>query len=293
MGLKTPVLFIIFNRPDTTQQVFNAIRQAQPRHLLVAADSPREDKPGEDQKCQQARDIIKQVDWECELRTLFQKKNLGCGAGVATAITWFFDNVEEGIILEDDCVPCADFFTFCEELLDYYRDNKKIMHISGDNFQYGRKRGNSSYYFSSCIGCHNWGWATWRRAWKHFDFYCASAEYRKGNWDWQWETSVRINGGLAIVPNINLVSNIGLGPDSTHVIGPDRCLNLSTQTLQLPLVHPKTISRNRVADCYTYCTRIRGWDKVDLAGIIRWQMADLTRTKIVHKAMRAMNSLPL
>jgi hypothetical protein len=293
MGLKTPVLLIIFNRPDTTQQVFSAISQAQPRQLFVAADGPREDKPGEAQKCQQTRDIIKQVNWHCEVRTLFQEKNLGCGLGPATGITWFFENVEEGIILEDDCLPCGDFFIFCEGLLDYYRDNEKIMHISGDNFQYGRKRGNSSYYFSAWADCHAWGWATWRRAWKHFDFYCTSTEHRKTVWDWQWGTSVRNNGGLAIVPKVNLVANIGLGSDSTHCFIPARCLNQPTQILEFPLIHPKTISRNRAADCYTYCTRVRGWEKVDIAGIIRWQIADLTRTKTVHSAARGIKNILL
>jgi hypothetical protein len=293
MGLKTPILFIIFNRPDTTQQVFDAIRQAQPKQLFVAADGPREDKPSEAPKCQQTRDIIKQVDWQCEVRTLFQEKNLGCGPGPATAITWFFENVEEGIILEDDCLPSADFFIFCEVLLDYYRDNKKIMHISGDNFQYDRRRGKGSYYFSAWADCHAWGWATWRRAWKHFDFYCTSAEHRRTVWDWQWGVSVRNNGGLAIVPNINLVSNIGVGSDATHTLGPARYSNVPTQTLELPLVHPKTISRNRAADCYTYCTRIRGWDNVDMAGIIRWQIAELARIKTICKSIMAVKNILL
>lgn len=293
MGLKTPVLFIIFNRPDTAQQVFNAIRRAQPKQLYVAADGPREDRPGEAQRCQQTRDIIKQVDWQCEIRTLFQEKNLGCGLGPATAITWFFDNVEEGIILEDDCVPSADFFTFCEELLDYYRDNKKIMHISGDNFQYGQKRGDGSYYFSAWADCHAWGWATWRRAWKYFDFSCTSDEHRKTVWDWQWGISVRDKGGLGIVPNVNLVSNIGVGSDATHTVGSARYSNVPTQTLAFPLVHPKKTSRNRAADCYTYCTRVREWEKVDMAGIIRWQIAELARTKTIRRSIMAVKNIPL
>ena len=292
MGLKTPVLLIIFNRPGTTQQVFEAIRRAQPKQLFVAADGAREDELGEALRCQQTRDIVKQVDWPCEVRTLFQEKNLGCGPGPATAITWFFDNVEQGIILEDDCVPCADFLIFCEELLDYYRDNEKVMHISGDNFQYGRRRGNGSYYFTAWVGYHAWGWATWRRAWKHFDFYCTSAEHRKTVWDWQWGTSVRDKGGLGIVPNVNLVSNIGVGLDATHTVGPARYSNVPAQSLTFPLVHPRRITRNRAADCYAYCTRVREWEKVDMAGIIRWQIAELTGARIVRKAATAIKNRP-
>ena len=257
MKLKTPILLIIFNRPDTTQQVFNAIRQAQPRQLFVAADGPREDKDGEAEKCQRTREIVKQVDWDCEVRTLFQEKNLGCGLGPVTAINWFFENAEEGIILEDDCLPHPGFFVFCETLLDYYRDNEKIMHISGNNFQYGRKRGNASYYFSTYT--HNWGWATWRRAWKHFDFYCTSAEHRKHVWDKQWEISVRKQGGLAILPNVNLVSNIGFGPNAVHTTDA-ACwyANLPTESLVFPLVHSKTISCNKAADRYTSRTIFGG-----------------------------------
>jgi hypothetical protein len=247
---RTPVLLIIFNRTDTTQQVFDAIRQTQPRQLFVAADGPREDKYGEAEKCQRTREIVKQVDWDCEVRTLFQEKNLGCGPGPATAINWFFENVEEGIVLEDDCLPCPDFFVFCETLLDYYRDNEKIMHISGNNFQYGRKRGKGSYYFSTYT--HNWGWATWRRAWKHYDFYCTSAEHRKHAWDEQWLRSVRRINGLAVLPNVNLISNIGFGPDATHTTeAASKFGDLPTERLSFPLVHPHKISRNRAADRYT------------------------------------------
>ena len=124
----TPVLFIIFNRPDTTQQVFKAIRQVRPKYLYVAADGPRPDKIREKEKCEVAREIIKQVDWDCEVKTLFRNNNLGCKIGVSSAISWFFDNVEEGIILEDDCVSSISFLPFCSELLEYYRNDKDIHH---------------------------------------------------------------------------------------------------------------------------------------------------------------------
>src|SRR4051812_29566436 len=167
--LHTPVLFVIFNRPETTRQVFEAIRTAKPSRLYIAADGPRKNKPGEDQKCQEAREIVKAVDWDCEVKTLFSKENLNCGRGPATAFTWFFEHEEEGIILEDDCLPTQSFFRFCQELLERYRYDYRVMHIGGNNFLNGWQRDQDySYYFS--LSGHIWGWATWRRAWQMFDY---------------------------------------------------------------------------------------------------------------------------
>jgi len=242
--LHTPILFLIFNRPDTTKKVFNAIRQAKPKQLFVAADGPRENKEGEKEKCEQVRKILEQVDWDCEVKTLFRDKNLGCKIAVSSAIDWFFKNVEEGIILEDDCLPSQSFFWFCQELLEYYRNDTRIMHISGDNFQFGRKRGEGSYYFSKYS--HVWGWATWRRAWKCFDVNMKSFEEFKtenqinnvfqikqqqkywiknfeltyngkiNTWDYIWLYACFINNGLCIMPNKNLVSNLGFSKEGLH-----------------------------------------------------------------------------
>lgn len=273
MGLDTPVLFIIFNRPDTTYKVFSSILQAQPKQLFIAADGPREDKIGEQQNCQQTRDIVKQVDWDCEIRTLFQEKNLGCGRGPvsapATAISWFFDNVEEGIILEDDCLPHPDFFVFCEQLLDYYRNNERIMIVSGNNFQYGRKRGKASYYFSHYRGGPNpiWGWATWRRAWKHYDYESLPEEARKCIWDTQWMMLIRKHSGLLILPNVNLVSNIGFGPDATHTQSIHRYANWPTENMVFPLVHPTKISPDRAAERYSQYSHFFG--ETTLRGAIK------------------------
>jgi len=129
--LKTAVLFMTFNRPDTTKQVFEAIRKAEPPRFYVAADGPRADKAGEREKCERGRRITTQVDWDCEVRALFREKNLGCRAGVSSAIDWFFENEEEGIILEDDCLPSLSFLWFCEELLERYRGDMRVWHISG------------------------------------------------------------------------------------------------------------------------------------------------------------------
>ena len=166
--LTTPVAFLIFNRPDTTARVFEAIRQAKPPKLLVVADGPRPDRPDDVEKCKAARAIIDRVDWACEVLTNYSDLNLGCGKRPATGITWVFEQVEEAIIFEDDCLPHPSFFRFCEELLNYYRHDERIMVISGNNFQFGRNRTDDSYYFSRYN--HIWGWASWRRAWEYFDY---------------------------------------------------------------------------------------------------------------------------
>lgn len=242
----TPILFIIFNRPDTTQKVFEQIRAIKPKKLFIAADGPRKDRVGELEKCLEVRKIVSRIDWPCELRTFFSHENLGPFWGPVKAITWFFTEVEEGIILEDDCLPDSSFFTFCEKMLNYYRDVPQVMHISGSNLQFGQKFGEKDYYFSKYT--HVWGWATWKRAWQHYfdiekicgfelpelesflvkisrnkkeatfwirKFSAIHQRKRNGIWDYQWNFTVWYMNGLAVVPNANLISNIGFREDAT------------------------------------------------------------------------------
>ena len=243
-SLKTAVLFLIFNRPDTTTQVFEAIQKAKPPRFYVAADGPRIDKPGEKEKVEQVRRIVTQVDWDCEVKTLFRDKNLGCRVAISGAIDWFFENEEEGIILEDDCLPNQSFFWFCEELLERYRDDERVMHIGGHPHLIENKKTDCSYFFSKYS--HIWGWASWRRAWKYYDVNLClwpktkslglhydmfntkeEARYREilwdrvwsgriDTWDYQWIFAVRLQSGLAILPKKNLIKNIGFGPEATH-----------------------------------------------------------------------------
>jgi len=243
--LQTPVAFIIFNRPDTTAMVFEEIRRARPPKLLVVADGPRSGCLGETEKCDLARAIIEQVDWPCEVLKNYSNTNLGCGGRVSSGLDWVFQTVEEAIILEDDCLPHQDFFYFCEELLKRYRYDDDVMSIGGTNFLKGIRRGESSYYFSSHF--HVWGWASWRRAWIKYDYeaknmtkeklsvivdrrFISSGEKRfyknmfndmkKGEvdtWDYQWLFTHLFNDGLTIIPNVNLVINIG--PHGTHFSG--------------------------------------------------------------------------
>ncbi len=282
--LTTPVLFVIFNRPDVTQQVFNEIRKAKPASLFIAADGPRMDRKGEAEKCQAARDIVNQVDWDCEVKTLFRDKNVGCKIGVSSAIDWFFENVEEGIILEDDCLPSQSFFWFCQELLEYYRDDTRIMHINGSNFQSSIQRGSANYYFSMYVLV--WGWATWRRAWKHFDISMGTFEQFKsenqivnifrtgkerkfhmqmfqnhydGNvdaWGYKWVYSIIQDGGITINPNVNLVQNIGYGPDATHTLKKDKVKIIVdfVRDIEFPLKHPKFILPNEEAGLFFFRT---------------------------------------
>ena len=165
--LETPVSFFIFNRPETTLRVFEEIRKARPPRLLVVADGPRPDHVEDIQNCAQARALLERVDWPCELLLNYSDQNLGCKQRVSRGLDWVFQNAEQAIILEDDCLPHPTFFRFCDELLKYYRSDERIMHISGDNFQWGRKSGESSYYFS--LYPHVWGWATWASRWKKYD----------------------------------------------------------------------------------------------------------------------------
>ena len=271
--LKTAVLFLIFNRLNTTKQVFEAIKKAKPPRLYVAADGPRKDKEGEAEKVKAVREyIISNIDWKCEVKTLFRDKNLGCKYAVSSAITWFFENEEMGIILEDDCLPSQSFFWFCEELLERYKDDNKIGMISGDNFQNGIKRGDADYYFSGYN--HIWGWATWANRWKMYDvnidhirdpafidklfkkkktkkywkdIFHKIKQEKIDTWDYQWTFTLWHNRQLTILPSINLVENIGFGVDATHTTGKSEFANIKTYELEIK-THPKHVKIDFEAD---------------------------------------------
>ena len=260
MSFDVPILFLVFNRPETTVQVFEKIREIKPQRLFVSADGPREGKEGEKEKCQAVRDLIlRSIDWPCEVKTLLRNQNLGCGSAVSGAITWFFENVEEGIILEDDTVPDKSFFSFCEAMLNKYRFENKIKMIGGINFQDEIRRGDASYYFTRL--CHIWGWATWKRTWNEYDFdlstitrkevtdaalgyfgdrriaeewgyiYDNLKSKRYDTWDFQLALSIWKNDGINIVPQKNLVSNIGYGQDATHTHLVDPFANIPLESL--------------------------------------------------------------
>lgn len=264
----TPILLIVFNRPDTTQRVFDSIREIKPAHLFVAADGPRPHNLNDQELCQATRSVIDQIDWPCSLHTLYREENRGCGHGPAEAITWFFDCVEEGIILEDDCLPDQSFFPFCEILLKQYRDNSGVYMITGTNAMKKWNARKSSFLFSY-MG-NSLGWASWRRAWQTFDYEMknwATPDGRKrvkatlhnagyfnhfqglftqyqldrpeDVWDFQWLFARWLNGGKTIVPSLNLIKNIGFNANATHSFNENDLLaNLPTWTMTFPLVGP-------------------------------------------------------
>lgn len=276
---KSPVLFLIFNRPDVTELVFEQIKKMQPEKLYVAADGPRKDKSNEEELCSETRSIINKIDWNCEVKTLFRDENLGCKYAVSSAINWFFENEEEGIILEDDCLPSDDFFIFCDAMLEKYRYDTRIRHIGGSNLQMGQKHGQDSYYFSNLT--HVWGWASWRRAWKDYDVelskykdiddessfklifsdpiivdswkYIFNKMLRNGidTWDYQWTITNFFNNSLSIIPNVNLISNIGFGVNATHTMDVnDTFSNLKTEKLG-EITHPILVLASKNADFFT------------------------------------------
>ena len=277
-NLRTPVALLIFNRPDTTECVFNAIARARPSKLLVVADGPRDSRAGEAARCEQTRAIIKRVDWDCEVITNFADRNMGCKLRVSSGIDWIFEQVEEAIILEDDCLPDSSFFRFCDEMLERYRDNERVGMVSGGNLQFGRHRGTDSYYFSKYT--HIWGWASWRRAWKYYDrdithwpefkaqglleqmfatpgeqtYWQNSFQWvHEGSldtWDVSWTFTALTHGLLQVVPNVNLISNIGFGADATHTHVVGVHANLPTQAIEFPLQHPTFVLPNLEADRY-------------------------------------------
>ena len=279
--LNTPVLFFFFFRLSTAKIVFESIRLAKPPRLYIASDGPRVGKEEELNVIKSVREfILNGIDWECDVKTLFREENLGCKYAVSSAISWFFDNEQQGIILEDDCLPTQSFFWYCEELLERYKNDKKIWHISGNNFQENNVLKDSSYYFSKHN--HIWGWATWADRWANYDVEMKTYNHlnldqafknifddndeklywsnifnktSKGminTWDYQWTYAVWSHGGLTAAPNVNLVSNIGFGEDATHTRDLEsEHANMPVLDLKIPLTHPILIKRNMDADNYT------------------------------------------
>jgi len=276
--VKSPVLFLIFNRPDVTAHIFNQIKKVKPSRLYIAADGPRPDRLNEAELCEQAKAVLT-IDWDCDVKTLYRTENLGCRMAVSSAVTWFFENEEEGIILEDDCLPAISFFSFCDQLLDIYRNDTRIRHIAGCNFQQSKQWGSGSYYFTNLT--HVWGWASWRRVWQDYD-----VELRKysneevqeqlgkiftnsyiveswtnifkdmkaqkiDTWDYQLTLINFFNNALNIIPNVNLISNLGFGTAATHTSNAyDPKAKLALGEVDT-IIHPKYFLPEKQADMFT------------------------------------------
>jgi hypothetical protein len=271
-----PIVFVIFSRPAETLRVFERIREARPRKLLIVADEPRANRPGEAALCRETRAVVDRVDWPCEVLTNFAETNMGPGRRIASGLDWAFAQVEEAILLEDDCLPGPSFFPYCAELLERYRADERIMMISGNNFQNGNSRTADSYYFSQLPHC--WGWATWRRAWRHYDY--KMQEWRRApdhgllkaragspalerhwrqcldgvttgsidTWDYQWMYCLWRQNGLSIVPDVNLATNIGFGAMATHTTTLDPRFMVPSREMKFPLRHPAEVQPCPEAD---------------------------------------------
>jgi hypothetical protein len=284
MNPAIPVAFFIFNRPVPTQRVFDEIKKLKPKILLITADGPRHD--ADVPLVEATRKIVETIDWPCEVRRNYAEKNLGVKRRMYTGIDWVFEQFEQAIILEDDCLPDPSFFPFCTQLLEKFKDDDRIMMISGDNMIPGKRWNTDSYYFT--VMTHIWGWATWRRAWQHYNanmpdwpadveagfpgdfvpsenaarFYSKMmADTYTGNlnaWGLAWMYAAWKRRGLSIAPAVNLISNIGFGPDATHTRKMDPTANLPTEPIEFPLIHPQTVVANTQADLAFFKIAVTG-----------------------------------
>lgn len=260
--ITTPVLFLIFRQPEVTKLVFDQIRAARPKKLYISADGPREDRPGEDAECEATRAVVANIDWDCEVRTRFLPRNLGLKKAVSSALDWFFEAEEEGIILEYDCLPDPSFFSYCQVMLERYRNDTRVFSVTGNNIQAEVQRGDGDYYFSRFTAV--WGWAAWRRSWtlwrptlENFELFVKSRVIESVVFDkaaqLHWTDAFKAvhegrnrttwafnllyaqlkNGTYCIVPNRNLVRNIGFGAEGTNAIDADHPLaQLKTSELR-------------------------------------------------------------
>ncbi len=280
---QTPVAYIVFNRPQHTEKTFAVLREQQPSHLFIIADGPRAGHLTDIERCAAVRQIVANVDWPCEVYRKYAESNLGLKNNVSQGLDWVFSQVERAIVLEDDCVAHPDFFRFCDELLERYADDERVSVITGNNFQNGQHHGEASYYFSKYNHC--WGWASWRRAWQHYQGnvpfwpdWSRSDDWRQkmpdvverrywskifervhagkidNSWAYPWTASVWHYGGLTATPNVNLVSNIGFGPDSTHTASADspQAAMATSSIGKGKLRHPTAIAQDLVADRYNF-----------------------------------------
>ena len=279
------IAYIIFNRPRHTRETFEAIRAQRPAKLFIIADGPRPSHSTDAERCQAVRDLVSHIDWPCEVQRNYAEQNLGLKRRISSGLNWVFTHVESAIILEDDCLPHPDFFGFCQNLLERYKDDERIWVVTGNNFQNGKKRGDASYYFSK-FG-HVWGWAPWRRAWQHYDGDIAfwpewkqSADWRQkmpdpfeqrywidildrmyqhkiDTWDYPWLACMWYHGALTATPKVNLVTNIGIGPDGTHTLALEDQPGTPVAPLG-QLMHPTKIEQNLVADQYIFDYLLEG-----------------------------------
>jgi len=287
--METALLLIVWRRPEETKKLIDSIRPFSPQKIYVASDGPKIDDIDNQKKVFEVRKLIdKEINWGCTLKKFYAKSNKGCKLGVTDAITWFFANEEEGIILEDDCIPRNEFFPYCIDLLERYRYEEKIWCICGNSYQRGLSTSKESYFFSRYS--QFWGWATWKRSWDKYDnnmkawadqknkkflkrefksystwLYWKSIwddiYYRSypDTWDYQWIFCCMLNSGMVCLPNKDLVENIGFGPLATHTTDVKfKRKFINDESTIFPLIHPKYISISSKADQFIERTIQKG-----------------------------------
>ena len=303
MALKAPILLITFNRPEHTRRVLTEILKQGPQALYVCQDGARDGNENDRIKCQEVKTVINELTSayaathpNFTLSTLHLPHNYGCGPGPQAGITWFFENEEQGIIMEDDCLPHPDFFGYCEELLDRYKDNPHVQFIS-TTLYHNRWKCEGSYGFSHYMVTG--AWAAWRSTWQGFDldlldvnawqfrkqvmkltknraeanwWYFKVKEIqadkkKKSYWDYQMQIHLFRNNALTIHPKVNLISNIGFDAEGTHTHFDDGRGDKSAFPI-LPLTHPGSLQVDLVLDAYCNAKRqSRGWLKDTLSFI--------------------------
>ena len=294
--LDTPVVLLVYNRPELTQRLVAALAEVRPRTLLIVADGPRSRE--DEVRCGEVRALLEVVPWDCHVHRNYADRNLGVRDRPSSGIDWAFTIVDEAIILEDDCLPAPSFFPFCAELLSHYRDDERVMQIGGSNFQRGLSRSSYGYYFS--IYFHLWGWATWRRAWRHYDVNMTrwpelkrqglleslpiSGAARRHwsrildrtstgqvrTWDFQWQFAMWSQYGLAAVADTNLISNIGFGAGATHTTDLTWHSEMPTGHYELR-GHPSVITADRAADDVEFAGRHLHQTPLSQRLISRWR----------------------
>lgn len=295
--METPVALIVFNRPELTQRSFERVRRAQPERLYLIADGPRSHVPEDQDRCGEVREGVANVDWPCEVHRIYAESNLGLKRRVVSGLDEVFAREERAIVLEDDCLPHPDFFTFCEALLERYADDERVGMITGNNFQAGQQRGDASYYFSRYP--HVWGWATWRRSWQEYDpeigfwgRWCQSDAWEQAipdkverryweaifdrvaagkvdSWAYPWTANMWFHGRLTATPNANLVENVGFGMEATHTYQPPESARQAAEGLG-QVTHPAGVTGDPAADAFAFEHHFEGWRRRGLRGLTRF-----------------------
>lgn len=274
MTINTPVVLVIYKRSVNFASIINSVKQVAPKKIYIIADGPKQ---GDKEKCIQTRvELEKLIDWPCEIHKNYSDTNMGLKKRFSTGIKWVFEQEDRAIFIEDDCIPDQSFFQFCDELLEKYKDDARVVTISGDNFQFGKLKIDESYYFSRYP--HVWGWATWKRAWDKYDpdlsdwprssrigwlkkvltstvssinwSYIFDMMYQNkiNTWDYQLTYMSLKNRGLNIIPSINLVTNHGYDDVATHTKRKSKVMDMTTSEMKFPLVHPTVLRWNDQAD---------------------------------------------